>query len=888
MFLVCLCVLPRAVCVTDLHSHTSNSDGTDSPHSLIVAAANAGVTTLAITDHDQLTVIDDTNRAAAEELNVTIVYATEISVEWRVSVGAVKAHLLGYFTHTNASPTSRLSALLTDLRRSRHKRNVLILEKLQRAGLKVTAAEVLTAAGRSVDDDLDFVGRPHIAAVLLHQKAVASMKEAFNTHLSDERLALAEWALDIKDAVRAVDESGGVAVLAHPITTGMTIDVLRDELRALLSAHVPLSGIECFSSRHTAEQSAAYVQLANELGLLVTGGSDYHGNNKANVPIGQFGGGHNTWTQMSDRAVQQLEKRHEAVAVKHEFAGIMSNIVTHCISYGLLAATILLLTRLYHTDETLPGPLVSAQSVLRSTALMNFLCLPIKSLSTSQVPSHTAVTPAPLPMNIITPLGHTRQLVGGVGDSPQVITGRSLINMQQSGLHSASNVQTSLPQIVARGRHTESGQSATAVVIVSDLLSRVSIFRGGFVHFAYCFIGLQLSYLSWGLLQERIMTVRYGSPPEHFVYSEFLVLINRTSAVVIALVVSLLHVSLRRMVQLRSNDVADETHQSLLNEESVGAPVDGADTTMDARDDLVWIRWRIAPPYKYSLCSISNVLSSWFQYEALHFVSFPLQVLSKSSKVLFAMLMGAILNRTTYRLSEYVNALMIAAGLIFYRLSESTAHDGIHGGSGADSPGEYGEWISFIVGATLLVGYIIADSFTSQWQSALFKQYKMDEIDMMFAVNAFSATISAVSIIAYGQSGAAMAFLSRHHDCLFHCIVMSVLSAVGQLFIFHTISNFGAVAFSSLMTARQLLSLVLSISVFHHGISHVGIAGLSLVFTALTLQIVEDVNRKHSTHNANQTAAAARRDNETTSVNVANSNDKMEFDNATALYKHKL
>ncbi|KAF8774122.1 Adenosine 3'-phospho 5'-phosphosulfate like protein [Argiope bruennichi] len=189
-----------------------------------------------------------------------------------------------------------------------------------------------------------------------------------------------------------------------------------------------------------------------------------------------------------------------------------------------------------------------------------------------------------------------------------------------------------------------------------------------------CFGGLQISYLIWGLLQEKIMTQNYHNSSGEvgkFVDSQFLVFVNRVLAFVFA-----------------------GTYVSLSKQPK-----------------------HVAPIYKYSYCSFSNIMSSWFQYEALKYVSFPTQVLAKASKIIPVMIMGKIISRKTYKYHEYATAVAISIGTALFLLSGKKSSDIAT--------------TTTVSGVTILIAYIISDSFTSNWQSALFKQYHMSSVQMM-------------------------------------------------------------------------------------------------------------------------------------------------------------
>ncbi|XP_052770122.1 adenosine 3'-phospho 5'-phosphosulfate transporter 1-like isoform X1 [Mya arenaria] len=309
---------------------------------------------------------------------------------------------------------------------------------------------------------------------------------------------------------------------------------------------------------------------------------------------------------------------------------------------------------------------------------------------------------------------------------------------------------------------------------------------GGFSESAgllvFCFLGLQGSYLTWGLLQERIMTFEYGETAngqgEKFKNSTFLVFINRILAFMIGVIVLFLK--------------QQPPHT--------------------------------APLFKYSFSSFSNIMSSWFQYEALKFVSFPTQVLAKASKVIPVMLMGKVVSKRTYEYHEYLTALMISFGVgVFLMTSQDVTHD-----SGRTTT---------ISGVIMLVGYMSFDSFTSNWQGELFRKYKMSSIQMMVGVNMFSCMLTSVALIEQGGFVECVAFMFTHPTFVVHAVILSICSACGQLFIFYTIEKFGAVTFTIIMTLRQAFAIMLSCIFYGHPLTLLGIVGVLIVFIALFLRI---------------------------------------------------
>lgn len=230
-----------------------------------------------------------------------------------------------------------------------------------------------------------------------------------------------------------------------------------------------------------------------------------------------------------------------------------------------------------------------------------------------------------------------------------------------------------------------------------------------------------------------------------------------------------------------------------------------------------------APLYKYSYCSLSNIMSSWCQYEALKYVSFPTQVLAKASKIIPVMLMGKIVSKRTYEFYEYIVAVLISLGMVAFLFGkESVAH---------------GDSTTTISGVLILVGYMAFDSFTSNWQGQLFKDYKVSSIQMMAGVNLFSCLLTSISLLQQGIFLTSLVFMSQFPAFVSDCVVLSLCSAIGQLFIYHTINTFGPVVFIIIMTIRQVFAVVLSCVVYGHAISATSLIGIVIIFFALFLKI---------------------------------------------------
>ena len=250
--------------VVDLHTHTTASDGTDSPCALVAGAAHAGIDVLAITDHDTTAGWDEARSALPA--GMTLVPGVELSC---VSADGIAVHLLGYLFDPTAPA---LATELRHLRDERVRRTRVMAERMAADGLPIDPEAVLASAGASV-------GRPHLGQALIRAGVVTTMDEAFAGPLS-RRGAYYEEKRDVAvvEAVAMVTRAGGVSVLAHAraASRGRTLD---DAAIAAL-ADAGLRGLEVDHHDHTPADRAHLRALAGRLGLVPTGSSDYHGANK--------------------------------------------------------------------------------------------------------------------------------------------------------------------------------------------------------------------------------------------------------------------------------------------------------------------------------------------------------------------------------------------------------------------------------------------------------------------------------------------------------------------------------------------------------------------------------------------------------------------------------
>ncbi|MFY9553613.1 MAG: PHP domain-containing protein [Blastocatellia bacterium] len=255
----------------DLHTHTTYSDGSETPEELIELASSMRARAVAITDHDTVAGIPEA-RSAADRFGIEFVAGIEISAEY--SPGTM--HVLGYCIDEQSTT---LAEQLVALNQARDDRNPQIARRLQSLGVDIDYDEVVQLAGSNV------VGRPHFARLMVERGYVANIQDAFDKFLKKGAAAFVDKArLSPGDSIALIHQAGGVAVLAHPYQLGLPSYEQVDELVAEL-ADFGLDGIEAVYSRHSDAERASFAKIAERYGLLVTGGSDYHGSYKPDISL---------------------------------------------------------------------------------------------------------------------------------------------------------------------------------------------------------------------------------------------------------------------------------------------------------------------------------------------------------------------------------------------------------------------------------------------------------------------------------------------------------------------------------------------------------------------------------------------------------------------------
>jgi 3',5'-nucleoside bisphosphate phosphatase len=257
----------------DLHTHSTASDGELNPSQLISLAASKGLKAISLTDHDTLKGLP-LAMEAGEKQAVRVIPGVEIGAAFEPGM----LHILGYFpTHPEG-----LEDALERMQQARRDRIHGIIRKLNDLGIMLTKEDVLETAGDSQ------IGRPHIAKALLKKGFVRFFDEAFEKYLSKGKKAyVPKEKISWEEAVRIIRHYNGLPVLAHPYTLGLSEAGLEELTREMKQQG--LAGIEVYYPEHTPEHTSSYERIAHSAGLILTGGSDFHGPLRNDIPVGDFG-----------------------------------------------------------------------------------------------------------------------------------------------------------------------------------------------------------------------------------------------------------------------------------------------------------------------------------------------------------------------------------------------------------------------------------------------------------------------------------------------------------------------------------------------------------------------------------------------------------------------
>jgi predicted metal-dependent phosphoesterase TrpH len=271
----------------DLHLHTHFSDGTFSPEEVAQRASRLGIKALALTDHDSVEGCDRME-AACRSLGIEYAPGTELTAQRDGN----EVHLLGYFLDT------RNPLLLEELRKFqlvRQERIHKIVECINKLGVPLKVESVFAIANCQAP------GRPHVGRALVQEGFCNSLDEAFERFLKKNRPAwVPKFKMSAFDAMDLIHAAGGLAVMAHP---GLNSS---DEFIPILMQH-GLDGIECYHSKHTPSMTAHYIRMAMQNKLLITGGSDCHGNSKGKPLIGKVRLPIDCWQKLKEAALRRSQ-----------------------------------------------------------------------------------------------------------------------------------------------------------------------------------------------------------------------------------------------------------------------------------------------------------------------------------------------------------------------------------------------------------------------------------------------------------------------------------------------------------------------------------------------------------------------------------------------------
>jgi 3',5'-nucleoside bisphosphate phosphatase len=284
---------------TDLHLHTTFSDGTYSPEELTSEARRFGLVAVALTDHDTVEGCPRM-KAACQAAGIEFIPATELTAE----IDGIELHMLGYFVDVE-SPV--LLGQMAHFQAGRHERIREIVARLQKLQVPLEEEDVFELANcRSP-------GRPHVARALIERKVCNSLDEAFERFLKKNRPGwVPKEKISATLAIKLIHDCGGLAIVAHP-----GLARAEEALPSLIEAGI--DGLECFHTKHSPAASEYYIGLAEQHDLLVTGGSDCHGMNKGKPLIGSIKLPYEYVRQLKERLPAEHPCRRIAAPAQDQF-----------------------------------------------------------------------------------------------------------------------------------------------------------------------------------------------------------------------------------------------------------------------------------------------------------------------------------------------------------------------------------------------------------------------------------------------------------------------------------------------------------------------------------------------------------------------------------------
>jgi len=285
-------------------------------------------------------------------------------------------------------------------------------------------------------------------------------------------------------------------------------------------------------------------------------------------------------------------------------------------------------------------------------------------------------------------------------------------------------------------------------------------------------VGIISTLVLYGLLQERIMTVPFGG--ELFTVSAFLVLCNRVCNVLYA----------GSMIAINGEEFQNK-----------------------------------APIWKYLIISLSNVAATVCQYECLKYVSFPVQMLGKSFKMMPVMIWGIIISGKRHNSVDWLVAGCVTFGVTEFLMTGPMS-----------SPNDNQNSVK---GLLLLGMFLACDGLTSTFQEKLFKEHNTSKFNQMFYVNGCSSVVSLISVVTMGKMFYCLTFCAAHSDFVAYALILSMAAAASQYFIYSQVKEFGALVFAATMNVRQVASILVSYVTYNHSVTFMQVSGLMLIFMAL-------------------------------------------------------
>lgn len=262
--------------IIDLHVHSTESDGTLTPKDLVAEAKKAGLAAFALTDHDTCQGVCKA-MPCATSAGIELIPGIELSTDYH----GKEVHIVGLYIDIENEQLLKKTA---EYRKCRSERNALMVEALQKEGLSITMEELVAENPDCV------ITRANIARFLYEHGQIKSVREAFDRYIGDHcKCYVGRLKVASTDAVRLIKEAGGTAILAHPLLYGLSNTNLQKMIDELKPAG--LDGLEAIYSTYTTGEEQQMKRLARENGLLISGGSDFHGSNKLDIALGR-GRGH--------------------------------------------------------------------------------------------------------------------------------------------------------------------------------------------------------------------------------------------------------------------------------------------------------------------------------------------------------------------------------------------------------------------------------------------------------------------------------------------------------------------------------------------------------------------------------------------------------------------